>query len=344
MELRSNMQLGPLPGWVCPYCKGLNGQGNHYCSQCGYELSPDAHVQIAPRHNGLVIAVVSIITAFFLLVAGVGGYYVLHKKSERKEAVAYLQSRNKTLAASVALINQLSTERELRTGQGEDLREFLQRLEDEEIKAQKAFAQIKQIREEENKAKDNSLVNWVAMLDDNYYRQAEDSLRTYNQYISYRVGRQNNLVVFDQEVNKLETIFKSVRNEKEMSNSLLSLSKAMDDSAFRMKSLVTPSGLEESRDKSTQLIVEFSRIMKEYAASFESKDMERLMRADSDLKTYLTNDAAFLEVDNLERYYFDGLHTRFIELRRDADSYRTELIRSGVELDSDIIPVDIEGW
>jgi|GEM_PF-2035648 len=221
---------------------------------------------------------------------------------------------------------------------------FIRKVDEESNNSQKALAEVTKNKIQNESAASNNLVSGVDALLKQYYKDAEGSLAGYSQYISYEAMELKTSNEMEQEVKKLEAVFKNAQNLDDAINMLNALIKATEASWDKMKSMAPPSGMEDIQSKKIAFLEKYIQIVKDMSAAIAAKDLAKVEKSLQDMKDFIADTKPVEEITQLEKYYFNGLHKKFTDLRQEADNIKTELIKNSSELNIPLDSISIEGW
>jgi flagellar basal body-associated protein FliL len=335
-----NNSMANSGGWNCQRCGEKNANEDAFCVKCGGGRFASNGTK-AKRSKGKWI--IFILLGLALIAAILGGSYYWSVQNQQKVAVNYLENESKAFGNSVSLVNTLSTEKAIEnTDQNDDL--FVKKLEEERNNAEKALNETTATKEKNSKASTNKLVVTVDALLKQYYADASTQLDTYNKYISYKTDLAREDVAFQQDISKLDTIFKNAKSLDDVSNSLKALQNSLAGAIDKYNSITPPAGLEDAHGKGVALVQKLNSIFSEMTSAIDAKDKDKLLKADSDLRDFMSNEKAFKEITQLEDYYFDQLHNKFINLRKTADNAKSEITKVSATMNVQTVSINIEGW
>jgi hypothetical protein len=345
----SSQSVAKLPpeDWRCLFCQESNAPGDSFCRKCGKVNGEAGSVKTAANFGGKrsgkrkIIFASVIVLVIAVLVASGAYYQKLQKKKE--EAKDYLNFEGKAFGNSTSFINSLSTEKAIEDADdNEDL--FLKKLDEEKNKSDQVLADIRVTMAKNQQAKSNSMVGETDAALKEYYMEAEEDLLAYNQLLGYETESVRESIKLKQEMEKLGTIFKSMKTPEDASNSFKSMARSLEETNGRMKQLAPPPGLEDAHKKGLAVIDKIILLVRDLAGAIDAKDEQKLVQALNNLDDFVKNDKSVKEIEQLRKFHFDQLHQKFTSLRQKADGIKTGFIRSGAEFNMDVKDINIEGW
>jgi predicted RNA-binding Zn-ribbon protein involved in translation (DUF1610 family) len=337
----------PVNFWSCPKCGENNLANSHFCRQCGEknialsekeEIESDFKSKIQHKKN---------ITFFLIAVLIIGGlmatWHFGKESREKKEAQKYLFNESKSFSDSIALINNLSTEKEIVYKNSETKESFLERLEEEKDNSEKAIFLIKSYKENNNRKSTGEKISNLDALLKRYYEEAEKKVDVYNKYVSYEREIVNLDIEIDKEIDKIDTIFRNSADLKDVARSIMEMKKTMEIFSNQYQQIIPPAGLEEAHNKDAAILQKMINSLDVVASGIEKSNTNEILRGEMILNEAFS-EKNINEIGQLRDYYFNELHNEFNDLRQRADNTRSELIKYGVIFEANIITSDIEGW
>ncbi len=342
--------------WKCPSCQLDNLTAESFCKRCGGKRpilpapgAPETVTPVeapAPQKSRLWLWIVLVL--IFCAAAGSAGYYFWNKQKEKKDAQAYIQHDGTAFGAVLAEVNGLSTDKDLTDSTkkaGDSLDVFLKKAEDESAKSEQALVLVRTTKTENAAVRPGQLVAGVDTMIKGYYPSLEEQVDKYNSYLAYETQSLRISKDFMDEMDKTKTIFRDVQSPEELGRASDSVAKSLDTVAGKLEALTPPAGLEDSQKKYVSMVRDISKRFSDLSTSIQEKDMVKLQAAlaaldsmDSDM-TQRKQD-----VEDVEKYYFEQMHSRFVELQKNADTVKTEITRAAIEQGTPVPVMTIEGW
>jgi len=340
----------PAGTWSCSQCGENNVGSSRYCRKCGLENSislensGNANSGNVSRKSSVWKWILVIFISLALIGSAVAGWYYWTLGKQKKEARVYISDESTAFGNTVTLINDLSTEKELSYKADESKDVFLKELEGEKNKSDKALAEIKNTREKNNETTVNKMVLGTDALLKQYYQEAEEKVSAYDSYITYECEVLRLEISMDKEMEKIDAIFKNSENDpKVVAKSIRETQKVMDSFSSQYKAITPPSGLEEVHSKEVDVIDKTASSFSIVADGVEKLNLAEIQKG-RNLIDEAQSDKNLNEIYQLREYYFDEMHKNFSNIRGKADNVKTEFIKTGAGLETEIPNISIEGW
>lgn len=335
--------------WTCPKCGKPNSLQDQFCKECGTPSVNnnsgidyvDASSSGGKSKAGKIILISAIVVAV-LAIAG-GGVYYYFNVLQKKQVKAYIETESTAFSKSVGLVNSLSTEGAI-VDKDDNGELYLKKLDEEKTKAEQAQSDMKN---SEQRLSDANVKKAAASLNEllkKFYGGMSVNLAVYDEYYTY--GAENAKIEnsLTSEMDKLDAVFKNAKTDADIVNAFKAQQKIVDDGITDLKNVKILSGLEDAHKKGVEFVDRYNQILKDLIASIEQKNISKYETAMDDLFTYMTDAKAMKEIEQLEEYYFTGLHNKFVDSRKDADSIKSEFTRMSVEYGAVVNDASIEGW
>lgn len=279
-----------------------------------------------------------------VVLVGVGGYFV-YQSNLKSVANAYVDNTATSFSNSVVSINDLSTEKRMEQGFGEKQEVFLNKVEAEKNKSKKAVEVVALAKKAISEIKNNKLVSNLPTPLRDFFASAEERVGEYDKYINY-VFKINDLEVqYSKEVDKVgETKPASL---EEMISQLKNIQKLTANLPENMKALAVPDGLKVANQDRMKIYQDFSLAYADFVSAIEKMDEGAMKTSVEKIMAFYTSDQTMKlikEVDEIEKSYFDGLHGKFADLRKSADSVKSSFIEASTKLNKKLIEINVEGW
>lgn len=335
--------------WSCPKCGENNLENNRYCRKCGSENNISApnqansNVEYVSQKSGIWKWILIVFLIVALAGGAAAGWYFWNINKQKKEARTYLANESKAFSNSIALINDLSTEKKLAYKSSESKEVFLKKMEEEKGRSEKALAEIKVTRGKNSQTVAGEMAAGASAFLKQYYQEAEEKVSAYNSYISYECEVLKLNISMDGELDKVDAIFKNSKDPKSVAKSMREGQKVMQNFSEQFKAVLPPPGLEEAHNKETAIWERIVSSLDVIASGLENLSLAEVQRG-GDIMDEALSDKNMDEVDQLREYYIDEMHKKFSGLRGKADNIKTEFIKSGAGLGAEVANMNIEGW
>lgn len=328
--------------WQCPSCGEINSMQNSFCKKCG-----QSHDQAFKSGGGILWKVIIGFILILLIGGGVfAGYLYWNKKTEEKQAKAYIQDEQKIFSDSVNAINGLSTETDLvkkyDSEKNKDL--VVEKLNTEKTKAGDVTISISKMQQDSSQIKSNSKVDALNYLVKSYFVDAEKLTKKYDVYTKFILDDAKINVALIKEDEAFSNKFKTIPESLEGLIGYFKALKTMIDSEISIyDTLETPDGLADYKKPIDELKIK-SEQYGELISALEKEDLKKLKEISPDVKNWEAVADATEKANGILEDYFSQMHNEFSSLRTKADKIKSEFIMSGAAFAIQPIDFNIEGW
>lgn len=363
-----------VPLQVCTYCGEKNASANAFCKKCGHILhnepvagqpavalanqqrppsaaTPSAAIPPEPsdpaapeKPSGKMRGILMIIIILAFLAVAAGVVYVWYSHLIRQEARNYLAVSSDNFMKTVVDINQLSTEMAIDDQTDENIELAVKRNEEEESRIAVLQEDIKVAVESLNRNKANRLVEPMDNLLRQFYDECKEKNNIYGRYVDYNLKTGREMAKFEEEMEKIRRNYQSANSITDLRNIFVALRDSIDSANNNLKIIEPPAGLEQAHNKSIQMFTDISRSLTGIVGAIDENNEQKLNEALNNLEDTFSDTKAIKDIEELENYYFDELHKKFVTLREKADKIKGEFIEYKATLKAEIKDVNIEGW
>lgn len=339
----------PSENWSCAKCGEINAPLSGYCRKCGDTHAIDG-VTMTPSPksgSGVIVVVIAVVLISLLVAGGVAGYYFWDKAKTKEAAQIYVKAEGEAFGRIVGQLNGLSTDKDVSNDEkgGVSIDVLVGKIQDEEVKSAKVLAEIKASKEANGAQKANDLVSGTDGLLKKFLPTLEEHVGTYHAYLVYKIGDGKAYKKFSEEIEKTETVFNNAKTDEDLIKAIDARTATVRVFIDDLKLLTPPAGLEELQKKEIERDERLIVLMNELKKAVQNKSEDQLNSAITNIDDFTAGATKYSDDANqMAEYYFDRMHSRFMELQKDADTIKTELSRLSFELPAQMTAVSIEGW
>lgn len=331
--------------WTCPKCQVTNQASEEFCKNCGHQKGTSGSITIdQPKKSKTKKIIIWVVSILLLVAVAAGGGYAYYVYNLKKQAKSYLSNESSAFANSISIVNDLATEELVDVeDRDENFDLYLKKLEEERNKAEKALAEIREIRQKNEQATSNKKVSSIDSLLKDYYETIEEDVDRYTQFYVYDYATSEASKELDDAFEKMGNVFRGTGGPEELVNQLKEALKLIEDAKAKTEAVAVPSGMEEYHEKGIKMYDDLIYIHKELIDAIEKED---LMKLQSLMFGDRLNqiEKGVDESRKLYEFHFDEIHKEFEESRKSAENVKNELIKAGVEMDVTIQSANIEAW
>lgn len=345
--------MGQEPTVTCPHCKSENSNADAFCKECGELLNIkaatteieeedlEAEVEDSPNGTKKVVIISIGVLAVFAAIIGFGYYYLFTKSHD--EAKAYMQESVSDFDLVISDLNTLSTEKNLSKPDIE-VEKSIETLSSETSAVEKLQHDITRARENQGKRSVPKEVSPIDTLLRQFYSDTQDTSEGYKQYLDYKLKSATEMSRYMQETQKLRSNMRSFISADQVVIIFLQLKENVNTARSSLQALDPPTGLEEIHSKRIGMLTDFDNSLSKVIEAIKQGNISKIYESIDGLVSYLEDSKTVKEINDLEQYYYEEMHKKFLSLGARADMIQDEFVISRCSLKADIKEVKIEAW